>query len=66
MWKLTIIQKRKSEYSDFKDTHKTEFVSETSVELLAITSALMDCHTIDETKYSIEKVQEGEGNEVGI
>lgn len=66
MWKLTITQKRKSEYSDYKDTHKVEFESETSAELLTIAGVLMNCASHDETSFSIEKEREGESDEVGI
>lgn len=63
MWKLTITQKRKSEYSNYKDRYQVMFVSNTSAELLAIASSLMACETPDETSFSIEKVQEGEGED---
>ena len=63
MWKLTITQKRKSEYSDYKDTHKVEFVRHSSKELLAVAGELMNCETNDETSFSIEKMQKGEGEE---
>ena len=60
MWKLTITQKRKPEYSNYKDKLQVMFVSNTSAELLAIASSLMACETYDETSFSIEKVKEEE------
>jgi len=62
MWKLTLMQKRKSEYSDYMNEQKIEFFSEDLFEL-AITVERLINHTEVETEFKIERVKEGEGNE---
>ena len=67
MWKLTIIQKRKSEYSDFMNEEKIVFVSSELSELTMLVERMAHLETAVETTYKIEKVKkEGEGDEVRI
>ena len=56
MWKLTIEQKRKSEYSESTITEKCEFTSENINELTMLVVRLTMFDTAIETAYKIDKV----------
>ena len=61
MWKLTITQKRKSEYSDYVATDCIELFS-TNFHALGNTIDLLTCldDKAIETTFKIESVKEGE------
>ena len=56
MWKLTITQKRKSEYVESMLTEKVEFISGDINELTMLVIRLTAVETAVETSYRIEKV----------
>ena len=56
MWKLTIKQKRKSEYSNNMITESVEFVSKDITYLTSMIDRLSDAGTDVETAYEIKKV----------
>jgi hypothetical protein len=58
MWKLTITQKRKSEFSDCKLEHEVVFYSDSIYELGITAGRLSEHEEVDETVYKIEKVGE--------
>lgn len=61
MWKLTITQKRKSEYSDYTSTDHVELFSKSLHELVNLVDMMMNL--VDEaieTTFKIESVKEGE------
>lgn len=58
MWKLTITQKRKSEYSDNMITESVEFTNDDINELTMLVVRLTGIETAVETAYKIEKVGE--------
>lgn len=58
MWKLTITQKRKSEFSEYMVTESIEFVSRNITRLTALIETISSHETDIETTYKIEK--EGE------
>jgi hypothetical protein len=67
MWKLTIIQKRKSEFSDFMNEEKIVFESSELSELTMLIERMAHLENVVTTTYKIEKVNKaGEGDEVGI
>lgn len=67
MWKLTIVQKRKSEFLEYMNEHSIQFVSNDLHEIIGIVELLMAIETDFETSFKIDKVvKEGESNEVGI
>lgn len=64
MWKLTITQKKKSEFSDYMTTDNVEFVSDDINELTMLVIRLSGHENAVETAYKIERVaKEGEENE---
>lgn len=62
MWELTIVQKRKSEYSDAILPETTKFTSEHLCELLSAVHVLSDIQGAVTTEYTIKKVEKGESN----
>lgn len=56
MWKLTITQKRKSEYSENMITESVEFTSGDINELTMLVVRLSSYEMAVETTYKIEKV----------
>ena len=64
MWKLTVIQKRKSETSDFIYEETVELISKDLDELTAIIERLAGMCGVRETSYKIERMKVGESNEV--
>lgn len=60
MWKLTVIQKRKSESSDYMFEEAIEFISEELSELTNIIERLANASGARETTYKIEKMKVGE------
>ncbi len=56
MWKLTITQKRKSEFSEYMVTESIEFVSENITRLISLIETIYVYETDIETTYKIEKV----------
>ena len=64
MWKLTVIQKRKSESSDFIYEETVELISKDLDELTAIIERLAGMCGVKETSYKIEKMKEGGSNEI--
>lgn len=60
MWKLTIIQKRKSEYSDSMMDEIVEFVGNNLEEICELIEKLGKHEGDRETTYIIERVEEGE------
>ena len=59
MWKLTITQKRKSEYSKYPDKDYIEFFSESIHELVEVANKIANLNTeAIETLYKIENVEE--------
>jgi len=61
MWKLTITQKRKTEYSDYKMEYDVVFYSDSIYELGITVARLAEHEEADETVYKIEKVGEKDG-----
>ena len=57
MWKLTITQRKKSEYSGFDYDHHTEFKSSNILELSMLVDRMAECETECETSYKIERVE---------
>ncbi len=62
MWRLTIIQQRKSEYSNGMFEEKVEFVGTNLDEMCEIIVFLAKREGGKETIYRIEKVEEGEND----
>lgn len=62
MWKLTITQKRKSEYSDYMTESKIVFVNENLRELTFLLERMAESEPDVETSYEIEW-EEKEGEE---
>lgn len=60
MWKLTVVQKRKSESSDYMFEEAIEFISEELSELTNIIERLANACGVRETTYKIEKMKVGE------
>lgn len=58
MWKLTITQKRKSEFSEYMVTESIEFVSTNITRLTRLIETISVYETDIETTYKIEKVGE--------
>ena len=58
MWKLTITQKRKSEFSDCTLEHEVVFYSDSINELGITVGRLSEHEEVDETVYRIDKVGE--------
>lgn len=61
MWKLTIAQKRKSEYSDYVSNYQVQLFSESLHELVDLVDKMTNL--VDEaieTTYKIESAKEGE------
>ncbi len=56
MWKLTITQKRKSEFSEYMVTESIEFVSTNITRLTRLIETISVYETDIETTYKIEKV----------
>lgn len=56
MWKLTIEQKRKSEYADAMITHSLVLVSDDLAELTMLIERITHCGNDCETSYKLEKV----------
>lgn len=56
MWKLTITQKRKSEFSEYMVTESVEFTSGDINELTMLVIRITATQTTAETIYKIEKV----------
>jgi hypothetical protein len=56
MWKLTITQKRKSEYSENMITENVEFISNDINELTMLVVRLTGHENAIETSYKIESV----------
>lgn len=56
MWKLTITQKRKSEFSEYMVTESVDFTSGDINELTMLVVRLSSYETAVETTYKIEKV----------
>ncbi len=56
MWKLTITQSRKSEYSGNVLTETVEFIHDSLEELVVTVERLKMCATVCETSYKIESV----------
>jgi hypothetical protein len=64
MWKLTIKQKRKSEYTDNMITEYVEFTSNNVNELTVLVARLTALKTAVETEYKLEMIEkEGVANE---
>ena len=64
MWKLTITQKRKSEFSENMITENVEFVGNDINELTMLVVRLAEHENAVETAYKIERVaKEGGENE---
>lgn len=61
LWKLTITQKRKSDYSDYMVESTTEFLSDSVYELGITIGRLSEHEEAHETSYKIEKVGENDG-----
>lgn len=63
MWKLTITQKRKSEYSDNMIEESVRFYSDDIYELVGLVLNMGENDGVVETAYKIESVKEGEQND---
>ena len=64
MWKLTITQKKKSEFSVYMNTDNVEFISDDINELTMLVIRLTAHENAVETAYKIERVaKEGGENE---
>lgn len=61
MWKLTIKQERKSEYTNNTITEKVEFVDEDISRLTSIVLWLESLDETNKTEYKIEKAGENNG-----
>jgi len=58
MWKLTITQKRKSEYTDGIITERVEFTSGNINELTILVARLTALKSAIETAYTLEPIGE--------
>jgi hypothetical protein len=63
MWRLTIIQKRKSEYSNGMFEEKVEFVGDDIHYITSIVDKFSKLETVSETAYKIERIEKEEGEE---
>lgn len=55
-WKLTITQKKKSDFSDSKLEYDVVFQNDSLIKLGIIVEKLAECEEAEETVYRIEKV----------
>lgn len=55
MWKLTIEQEKKSDFSDYPLTNKAQFASDDLSELVMIVERLAHCKEMHKTEYKIER-----------
>lgn len=62
MWKLTITQKRKSEFSNGFLSETVEFAHKDITRLTSLIDTFDICEEVFETEYKIERVKEGEEN----
>lgn len=58
MWKLTITQKKPSEYSAYPSTHSVEYRNEKLEMLAAMVVNVASCGEAHETEYKIERIGE--------
>lgn len=63
MWKLTITQKRKSDYSEGMIDYSVEFFSAELSELTMLIERITHCNSECETEYKLERVFERMGVE---
>lgn len=64
MWKLTIKQKRKSEYTNNMISECVEFTSNNVNELISLVARLTALESAVETEYKLEMIEkEGVANE---
>lgn len=64
MWKLTIKQKRKSEYTNNMISECVEFTSNNVNELTVLVARLTDLESAVKTEYKLEMIEkEGVANE---
>ena len=64
MWKLTIIQKKKSNYGNYTNSQEIELKNENIQNLLLLIDKIRDCEGDIVTEYSVERIREKEEGEV--
>lgn len=57
MWKLTISQSRKSEYSEYENEHSIEYVNESLSVLTSLIEDLEFSNTEAKTWYKLERIE---------